>query len=49
MFEYDRIDNSEGIDSTRNKLVKSIGCVVFGILLIKTLTLMNVCVMGAMI
>ena len=26
-----------------NKLVESVGCVIFGILLIKTLTLMDVC------
>ena len=49
MLEYDRIDNSEGIDSTRNKLVKSVGCVIFGILLIKILTLINVCATDVMI
>ena len=50
MLEYDRIDNSEGIDSTRNKLVsRECWIVIFGFLLIKTLTLTSICVMGVTI
>ena len=46
MFEYDRIDLSEGIDTNKNKLVIY---VVIGILLMKILIIKSMCVMLVMI
>ena len=50
MLEYDRIDLSEAIDTNKNILTsKKCYYVVVGILLIKILTIKNICLMVVMI
>ena len=52
MLEYDRIDINEGIDVTKGidvtMLVKNVGYVIIGILLIKILIIKKKCVMVVM-